>query len=75
MSGGERANSGAVAVESEPRKPLYSRPVMRRRGLMFQSRIVLLTLAGGPGFLIYCVLWVVMPENPVRFGKLKNDQF
>ena len=44
---GDRANSGAVAEESEPRKPLYSRPVTRRRGLTFQSRIVLLTLAGG----------------------------
>jgi two-component system nitrogen regulation sensor histidine kinase NtrY len=43
----DRAHSGAVAVESEPRKPLYSRPVTRRRGPTFQSRIVLLTLAGG----------------------------
>jgi two-component system nitrogen regulation sensor histidine kinase NtrY len=38
---------GAVAVASEPRKPLHSRPVVRRRGLMFQSRVLLLTLAGG----------------------------
>jgi nitrogen fixation/metabolism regulation signal transduction histidine kinase len=36
-----------VAAETEARKPLHSRPVMRRRGLPFQSRIVLLTLAGG----------------------------
>jgi len=35
-----------VAEESEPRKPLYSRPVMRR-GAPFQVRIVLLALAGG----------------------------
>ena len=53
----ERANSGAVAVESEPRKPLYSRPVTRRRGPTFQSRILLLTLAGGlPALLTAVVL-------------------
>ena len=44
---GERADSVAVVEEREPRKPLYSRPVARRRGLTFQSRILLLTLAGG----------------------------
>ena len=42
--------------ESEPRKPLYSRPVTRRRGLRFQSRIVLLTLAGGLPALLSAVL-------------------
>jgi two-component system nitrogen regulation sensor histidine kinase NtrY len=36
-----------VAAEEETRKPLYSRPVMRRRGVPFQARIVILTLAGG----------------------------
>ena len=36
-----------MAVESETRAPLRSRPVLRRRGLPFQARIVLLTLAGG----------------------------
>ncbi|HKY00325.1 MAG TPA: ATP-binding protein [Steroidobacteraceae bacterium] len=36
-----------MAADEDTRKPLYSRPVMRRRGLPFQSRIVLLTLAGG----------------------------
>ena len=35
-----------MAEESEPRKPLYSRPVTRR-GTPFQVRIVLLALAGG----------------------------
>ena len=54
--GGDRANCGAVAEESEPRKPLYSRPVARRRGLRFQSRIVLLTLAGGVPALLAAVL-------------------
>ena len=37
-------------MTGEPEKhraPLRSRPVMRRRGLPFQARIVLLTLAGG----------------------------
>ena len=42
-----RVDFAAVAAEEESRKPLYSRPVMRRRGLPFQARIVLLTLAGG----------------------------
>jgi nitrogen fixation/metabolism regulation signal transduction histidine kinase len=42
-----RVNSGAVADETESRKPIYSRPVARRRGVSFQARIVLLTLAGG----------------------------
>ena len=42
---------------------------------LVRAAFLLLTLAGGPGFLIYCVLWFLMPENPSRFGKLKNDQF
>ena len=45
-----------MAVESEPRKPLYSRPVTRRRGPTFQRRIVLLTLAGGLPALLAAVL-------------------
>jgi two-component system nitrogen regulation sensor histidine kinase NtrY len=36
-----------VAVKSEQRPPIRSRPVLRRRGVPFQARIVLLTLAGG----------------------------
>jgi len=41
-----------VAEETEPRKPLYSRPVTRR-GVPFQVRIVLLALAGGlPALLV-----------------------
>lgn len=26
---------------------------------------VVLTLAGGPGLLLYLILWLVMPEEPV----------
>ncbi|HLB83910.1 MAG TPA: hypothetical protein VJK00_04205, partial [Steroidobacteraceae bacterium] len=59
----KRANSSAVAEESEPRKPLYSRPVTRRRGLRFQSRIVLLTLAGGLPALLAAVL--LLREVPI----------
>jgi two-component system nitrogen regulation sensor histidine kinase NtrY len=36
-----------VAAEIEQRPPIRSRPVLRRRGIPFQARIVLLTLAGG----------------------------
>ncbi|HTG77912.1 MAG TPA: hypothetical protein VL546_12155, partial [Steroidobacteraceae bacterium] len=52
-----------MAEESEPRKPLYSRPVTRRRGLRFQSRIVLLTLAGGLPALLAAVL--LLREVPI----------
>ena len=36
---------------------------------------VVLTLAGGPGFLLYIVLGLVMPEAPSydEFGKRKNE--
>ncbi|MGQ0384775.1 MAG: sensor histidine kinase, partial [Gammaproteobacteria bacterium] len=44
-----------MAEESEPRKPLYSRPVTRR-GTPFQVRIVLLTLAGGLPALLTALL-------------------
>jgi len=36
-----------VTEKAEPRKPLHTRRVMRRRGLPFQARIVVLALAGG----------------------------
>jgi nitrogen fixation/metabolism regulation signal transduction histidine kinase len=51
-----RVKSRAVAEEPEARKPLRSRPVMRRRGLPFQARIVLLTLAGGLPALLTAML-------------------
>ncbi len=54
---GERANSGAVTQELETRKPLRTRPVIRRAGLPFQARIVLLALAGGvPAILLAFIL-------------------
>ncbi len=34
--------------------------------LLIRLAFVILTLAGGGGFLIYLVLWIVTPENPVR---------
>jgi nitrogen fixation/metabolism regulation signal transduction histidine kinase len=47
-----------VTQESEtPRRPLRSQPVVRRAGLPFQARIVLLALAGGvPALLLALVL-------------------
>lgn len=42
---------------------------------LVRAAFILMTLAGGPGFFLYIVLWFIMPENPTRFGKLKNDQF
>ncbi|HEU4516991.1 MAG TPA: hypothetical protein VFR77_06775, partial [Steroidobacteraceae bacterium] len=52
-----------MAADEESRKPLYSRPVMRRRGLPFQSRIVLLTLAGGVPALLTAFL--LLREAPI----------
>jgi nitrogen fixation/metabolism regulation signal transduction histidine kinase len=52
-----------VAEEPQVRKPLYSRPVMRRRGQPFQSRIVLLTLAGGAPALLVAIL--LLGEAPI----------
>ena len=36
---------------------------------------ILLSLAGGPGILLYIVMWAIVPENLNSYGKLKNDQF
>lgn len=39
---------------------------------------VILTLMGGPGLLLYVVLWLIMPEAPepdVFYHKAKNDDF
>jgi phage shock protein PspC (stress-responsive transcriptional regulator) len=36
--------------------------------LLIRLAFVVLTLAGGGGFLIYLILWIVTPENPVRFN-------
>ncbi len=35
--------------------------------LLIRLAFVILALAGGGGVLIYLVLWIVTPENPVRF--------
>jgi nitrogen fixation/metabolism regulation signal transduction histidine kinase len=45
-----------VATEIEQRAPIRSKPVMRRRGLPFQARIVILTLAGGLPALLTALL-------------------
>jgi phage shock protein PspC (stress-responsive transcriptional regulator) len=39
---------------------------------LVRAVFILLTLAGGPGVLLYLVLMFIMPKEP--FGKLKNDQ-
>ncbi|MCX6268680.1 MAG: PspC domain-containing protein [Bacteroidetes bacterium] len=40
--------------------------------LLIRLAFVILTLAGGGGFLIYLVLWIVTPENPARFQPFVN---
>ena len=46
-----------MAEPTETRKPLHSRPVTHRRGVPFQKRIILLTLAGGlPALLVALLL-------------------
>jgi phage shock protein PspC (stress-responsive transcriptional regulator) len=35
--------------------------------LLIRLAFVILMLAGGGGFLIYLVLWIVTPDNPLRF--------
>ncbi len=40
--------------------------------LLIRLIFVILTLAGGGGVLIYIVLWIVTPENPVIFSQSTN---
>lgn len=40
--------------------------------LLIRLLFVILTLAGGGGILIYIVLWIVTPENPVLFTQAAN---
>ena len=40
--------------------------------LLIRLIFVILTLAGGGGVLIYIVLWIVTPENPVIFSQATN---
>jgi nitrogen fixation/metabolism regulation signal transduction histidine kinase len=58
-----------VAAEEESRKPLYSRPVMRRRGLPFQARIAVLTLAGGLPALLTAFL--LLRDAPIADSVLR----
>jgi len=41
--------------------------------LLIRLAFVILTLAGGGGFLIYLVFWIVTPENPVRVNPSMNQ--
>jgi phage shock protein PspC (stress-responsive transcriptional regulator) len=41
--------------------------------LLVRLAFVILTLAGGGGFLIYLVLWIVTPENPIRIQPSVNQ--
>ena len=41
--------------------------------LLLRLAFVILALAGGGGFLIYIVLWIVTPENPVRVQPAMNQ--
>jgi two-component system nitrogen regulation sensor histidine kinase NtrY len=66
----ERANFRAVTPESElPRRPLRTRPVLRRDGRPFQVRIVLLALAGGLPALVLSLL--LLRELPVPDSVLR----
>ena len=40
--------------------------------LLIRLAFVILTFAGGGGFLIYLVLWIVTPENPIRTNPFTN---
>jgi phage shock protein C len=42
---------------------------------LIRLAFVLLSLAGGPGLLVYIVLWAILPVDPNGYGKLKNSQF
>jgi nitrogen fixation/metabolism regulation signal transduction histidine kinase len=52
-----------VAIETESRLPLRTRPVLRRKGLPFQARIVVLALAGGLPALI--AAFVLLHDAPI----------
>src|SRR5688572_8403606 len=65
----KRVDFAAVADDEEPRKPIRSRPVARRRGLPFQTRIVLLTLAGGVPALVTAFL--LLRDAPIADSVLR----
>jgi nitrogen fixation/metabolism regulation signal transduction histidine kinase len=58
-----------VAVESETRAPLRTRPVLRRKGLPFQARIVLLALAGGLPALLTAI--ILLRDAPIADSVLR----
>jgi phage shock protein C len=41
--------------------------------LLIRLAFVILTLAGGGGLLIYLILWIVTPENPLRVAPTINQ--
>ena len=41
--------------------------------LLIRLAFVILTFAGGGGILIYVILWIVTPENPVRVRPVMNQ--
>jgi len=41
--------------------------------LLVRLAFVVLALAGGGGFLIYIILWIVTPENPVRVQPIMDQ--
>jgi phage shock protein PspC (stress-responsive transcriptional regulator) len=41
--------------------------------LLIRLAFVILTIAGGGGFLIYLILWIVTPENPFRVQPQVNQ--
>ncbi|MGH8198391.1 MAG: sensor histidine kinase [Steroidobacteraceae bacterium] len=65
----ERANFRAVTEETELRKPLRSRPVLRRKGLPFQARIVVLALAGG--FPALFTAFILLRDAPIADSVLR----
>ena len=42
---------------------------------LVRAAFLLFALAGGPGVLVYIVLYFVMPEAPRSFTKVKNDDY
>ena len=55
--------------ESETRKPLRSRPVLRRKGLPFQARVVVLALAGGLPALF--TAFILLRDAPIADSVLR----
>ena len=41
--------------------------------ILIRLAFVILTLAGGGGFLIYLIFWIVTPENPIRITSTTNQ--